>query len=156
MLRRQLLVGVVASVLAASSGGASAQEVLKLGLIHSMTGPFNTGGKAVVNGALLYLKQHGHVVAGRKIEVIVKDDAGAPDTARRLAQDLIVNEKVAVLGVGITPAALSIAPLVTEAKIPTVVMVAGASVTVQRSPFMVRTSFTLGQQSATIADWAIG
>jgi branched-chain amino acid transport system substrate-binding protein len=155
MLRRQLLVGVAVSALAASAGAASAQEVLKLGLIQSMTGQFSTGGKAVVNGALLYLKQHGDVVAGRRVEVIVKDDASVPDTAKRIAQDLIVNDKVAFLGVGVTPAALSIAPLVTEAKIPTVVMLSGASVTVERSPFMVRTSFTLGQQSATIADWAV-
>jgi branched-chain amino acid transport system substrate-binding protein len=155
MLKRQFLIGIAASALVASSGAAGAQEVLKIGLIQSMTGAFNTGGKAVVNGALLYLKQHGDLVAGRKIQVIVKDDASAPDTAKRIAQELIVHDKVAILGVGITPAALSIAPLVTEAKIPTIVMLAGASVTVERSPYMARTGFTLGQQSATIADWAM-
>ena len=155
MLKGRFLIGIAASALVASGGAATAQEVLKIGLIQSMTGAFNTGGKAVVNGALLYLKQHGDIVAGRKIQVIVKDDASAPDTAKRIAQDLIVNDKVAILGVGITPAALTIAPLVTEAKIPTVVMLAGASVTVERSPYMARTGFTLGQQSATIADWAV-
>jgi branched-chain amino acid transport system substrate-binding protein len=154
MLKRQLKIGVAVSVLAAYGSAAVAQEVLKLGLVQSMTGAFNADGKAVVNGALLYLMQHGNTVAGRKIQVIVKDDASVPDTAKRLAQELIVNEKVAILGVGITPAALSIAPLVTETKIPTVVMLSGASVTVERSPYMVRTSFTVGQQAATIADWA--
>jgi branched-chain amino acid transport system substrate-binding protein len=129
--------------------------VLKLGLIQSLTGAFNTTGKATVNGALLYLKQHGDTVAGRKIQIITKDDATAPDAAKRLAQDLIVNEKIAVMGVGITPSALTVAPLATEGKIPTVVLVSGASVTVERSPYMVRTSFTLGQSSATIADWAV-
>jgi branched-chain amino acid transport system substrate-binding protein len=136
-------------------GPANAQEVLKLGLIQSLTGAFNTTGKAAVNGALLYLKQHGDTVAGRKIQIITKDDATAPDAAKRLAQDLIVNEKIAVMGVGITPSALTVAPLATEGKIPTVVLVSGASVTVERSPYMVRTSFTLGQSSATIADWAV-
>jgi branched-chain amino acid transport system substrate-binding protein len=134
---------------------ANAQEVLKLGLIQSLTGAFNTTGKAAVNGALLYLKQHGDTVAGRKIQIITKDDATAPDAAKRLAQDLIVNEKIAVMGVGITPSALTVAPLATEGKIPTVVLVSGASVTVERSPYMVRTSFTLAQSSATIADWAV-
>jgi branched-chain amino acid transport system substrate-binding protein len=148
---------VVASLvaLAASVGAAAAQEVLKLGLIQSMTGAFNTTGKAAVNGALLYLKQHGDTVAGRKVQLVIKDDATAPDAAKRLAQELIVNEKVAILGAGITPSALSMAPLVTEGRIPTVVLVSGASVTVERSPYMVRTSFTLGQSSATIADWAV-
>src|SRR5258708_24373676 len=143
------------TALAPSASGTAAQEALKLGLIQSMTGAFNTTGKAAVNGALLYLKHHGHTVAGRKIQLVIKDDATAPDAAKRLAQELIVNEKIAILGAGITPSALTVAPLATEGKIPTVVLVSGASVTVERSPYMVRTSFTLGQSSATIADWAV-
>lgn len=78
---------------------------------------------------------------------------GSDCSKDRLTQELIVNDKVAVVGAGQTPSALSIAPLVTEAKIPTVVMLAGASIVVDRSPYMVRTSSTLGQSSATIADW---
>jgi branched-chain amino acid transport system substrate-binding protein len=140
---------------APSTGTAMAQQVLKLGFIQSMTGAFNTTGKAAVNGAELYLRQHGDTVAGRKIQIIVKDDATSPDAAKRLAQELIVNEKVAIIGSGITPSSLTIAPLVTEGKVPTVVLVSGASVTVERSPYMVRTSFTLAQSSATIADWAV-
>src|SRR5262249_15722740 len=133
--------------------GASAQEPLKIGLIQSLTGPFNTVGKAAVDGARLYVQQHGDVVAGRRIEVIVRDDATQPDRAKRIPQDLIVNERVAIIGAGITPSALTIAPLVSEANIATVVMVSGASITVERSPYMVRTSFTLGQSSAVMADW---
>jgi branched-chain amino acid transport system substrate-binding protein len=156
MPKRQFLIGVAVSALVASGGVAAAQEVLKLGLIEPMTGIFSTGGKAIVNGALLYLKQRGNMVAGRKIQVIVKDDMSAPDTAKRRAQELIVNDRVAILGAGVgTPSALSIAPVVTEAKIPTVVMLAGASVVVERSAYMARTSFTVGQSSATIADWAV-
>ena len=151
MLR--LIIGTTA--LAFSMGVAAAQEPLKIGLIQSMTGAFNTVGKAAVNGARLYVQQHGDVVAGRKIQLIVKDDATAPDQAKRLAQELIVNDKVAIIGAGITPSALTIAPLATEAKIPTVVMVSGASVTVDRSPYMTRTSFTLGQSSSVMADWAV-
>ena len=154
MSKRQFLVGVAVSALVASGGAAASQELLKLGLVQSMTGAFNTGGKAIVNGALLYLKQHGEVVAGRKIEVSVKDDASAPDTAKRLAQELIVNDKVAILGAGITPAALSVAPLVTDAKIPTVVMLSGASITVGRSPYMVRTSFTVWAVNEVLGAWA--
>jgi len=100
MLRTMIGAAVVVAslaALAASAGAAAAQEVLKLGLIQSITGAFNTSGKATVNGALLYLRQHGETVAGRKIQVIIKDDASAPDTAKRLAQELIVNDKVAIL-----------------------------------------------------------
>jgi branched-chain amino acid transport system substrate-binding protein len=156
--RRRLLGGACATTMlpaAPSIVRAQEQGVVKIGLIQSMTGPLNTIGKAVVDGARLYMQQHGDAVAGRKIQLIVKDDATSPDTAKRLAQEMIVNQKVAIIGVGITPSALTIAPLVTEAKIPTLVMVSGASITVDRSPYMVRTSFTVGQSASVVADWAV-
>ena len=78
-----------------------------------------------------------------------------PDNAKRIAQELIVNDKVSFLGAGLTPSAMSMAPIATEGKVPTVVMVSGTSVVTDRSPYYVRTSFTLGQQSGIIADWAI-
>src|SRR5262249_43142554 len=158
MLQRSKWQGSIAIAglaLALSISAAAAQEPLKIGLIQSMTGAFNTVGKAAVNGARLYIQQHGDTVAGRKIQLIVKDDATSPEAAKRLAQELIVNDKVAIIGAGITPSALTIGPLVTEAKSPTVVRVSAASITVDRSPYMVRTSLTLGQSSAVIADWAI-
>ena len=134
--------------------GAAAQEPLKIGLIQSLTGSFSMVGKATVSGAQLYVQQHGDVVAGRKIELVVSD-ATAPDWAKRIAQEMIVNDGVAIICAGITSSALAIPPLVTEAKIATVVMVSGASITIERSPYMVRTSFTLGQSSAAMADWVV-
>jgi branched-chain amino acid transport system substrate-binding protein len=116
--RRRLLGGAGATTMlltAPSIVRAQEQGVVKIGLIQSMTGPFSTIGKAVVDGARLYMQQHGDAVAGRKIQLIVKDDATSPEIAKRLAQEMIVNDKVAIIGVGITPSALTIAPLVTEA-----------------------------------------
>jgi branched-chain amino acid transport system substrate-binding protein len=156
--RRRLLGGACATavlLIAPSIAAAQEHSVVKIGLIQSMTGPLNTIGKAVVGGARLYMQQHGDTAAGRKIQLIVKDDATSPEVAKRLAQDMIVNDKVAILGVGITPSALAIAPLVTEAKIPTIVMVSAASIAVDRSPYMVRTSFTVGQSALVVADWAV-
>jgi branched-chain amino acid transport system substrate-binding protein len=156
MSRKQIRVAILAGLFAVfAAGGAHAEDIVKIGLVQSMTGPFNTVGKAAVNGARLYIQQHGDTVAGKKIELIVKDDGSVPDVGKRLAQDLIVTDKIAILGGGITPSALTIAPLATEAKIPMVVMVSGASITTERSPYIVRTSFTLGQSSSIIADWAV-
>ena len=156
MLRKRILIAASACAIAALSiGTAGAQETVKIGLVQSMTGAFNTVGKAAVNGARLYMQQHGDTVAGKKIELIVKDDGSVPDVGKRLAQELIVNDKIAILGAGITPSSLTVAPLATEAKIPMVVMVSGASITTERSPYIVRTSFTLGQSSAIMADWAV-
>src|ERR1700759_597467 len=102
------------------------------------------------------MQQHGNTVAGRKIEVILKDDAAVPDNTKRLAQELIVNDKVNfIAGFGVTPAALAAAPLATQAKVPEIVMAAGTSIITERSPYIVRTTFTLAQSSVIIADWAL-
>jgi branched-chain amino acid transport system substrate-binding protein len=143
------------AVLSVAAPGALAQEVLKIGISLPMTGVgFNAVGRQVSAAIRLYMQQHGDQVAGKKIEVLIRDDAGVADMARRLVQEMIVNDKVAIVGADITPAALAIAPLVTQARIATLVMVSGASVTVDRSPYMVRTSFTLGQSSAVLGEWA--
>jgi len=102
------------------------------------------------------MQQHGDTVAGKKIEVILKDDATLPDNTKRLAQELIVNDKVNVIaGFGITPSAFAAAPLATQAKVPEVVMAAGTSIITERSPYIVSTSFTLAQSCTIIADWAV-
>jgi branched-chain amino acid transport system substrate-binding protein len=150
----QRLFGAATLTMAALTGATAAEKPIKIGLIQSMTGALNTVGKAVVNGARLYVRQQGDTVAGRKIQLIIRDDASLPDVAKHMAQELIVNDKVAIIGAGSTPSALTIAPLVTQAKIPTLLMVSGASITVERSPYMVRTGYTLGQSSAVIGDWA--
>ncbi len=134
---------------------AQAQDTVKIGLIVPMTGGQSSTGKQIDNAVKLYMQQHGDTVAGKKIEVILKDDATLPDNTKRLAQELIVNDKVNVIaGFGITPSALAAAPLATQAKVPEVVMAAGTSIITERSPYIVRTSFTLGQSSIIIGDWA--
>jgi branched-chain amino acid transport system substrate-binding protein len=155
MIRRRTTIALAAAVAIFAVGETRAQETVKIGLVQSMTGPFNTVGKAAVNGARLYMQEHGDSVAGKKIELIVKDDGSVPDVGKRLAQDLIVTDKISILGGGITPSSLTVAPLATEAKIPMVVMVSGASITTEKSPYIVRTSFTLGQSSSIIADWVV-
>jgi len=156
MLRFSFLARLaVAGLIVLGAGAAAAQEVVKIGISIPLTGAgFAAVGRQVVAGARLYVAQHGSMVAGKRIELIVRDDGGVADTARRIVQEMIVNDKVHIIGGGITPTALAIGQLVTQAKIATVVMVSGASVTVDRSPYMVRTSFTLGQSSAVIGEWA--
>jgi branched-chain amino acid transport system substrate-binding protein len=156
MSRQHFLAGCCAvAAVALGAGSAGAQETLKIGIVVPMTGALSAGGREISTAAKLYMAQHGDMVAGKKIELIIRDDASGPDNAKRLAQELIVNDHVAFLGAGITPSAMAMAPIATEAKIPTVVMISGTSVVTERSPYYVRTSFTLGQQSGIIADWAI-
>src|SRR5215218_5907768 len=138
-------------VIAAAITRARAQETIKIGLILPMTGGQASTGKQIDNAVKLYIQQKGESVAGKKIEIILRDDAAVPDNTKRLAQELIINEKVNfIAGFGVTPAALAAAPLATQAKVPEIVMAAGTSIITERSPYIVRTSFTLAQSSTII------
>jgi branched-chain amino acid transport system substrate-binding protein len=150
-----LWTGVIALTLSISATVASAQGALKIGLLLPMTGPFTSTGRQVEAGAKLYMQQNGDTVAGKKIELILKDDGGVADSTKRLAQELIVRDKVSVLaGFGLTPLALATAPLATQAKVPMVVMAAATSSITEKSPFIVRTSFTAAQVIVPLAEWA--
>jgi branched-chain amino acid transport system substrate-binding protein len=150
----RLAISALAGLGVLSAGEVAAQDVVKVGMVMPLTGVLGPVGKQAVAGARLYLAQHGDVVAGRKIELIVRDDASVPDNSKRIVQELIVSDKVAILGGGLTPSVLAIAPLVNESKTATVVMVSGTSVVTERSPYFVRTSWTHAQQASVLANWA--
>ncbi len=152
--KKNLAALAMACGLAASAGAA---EPLKVGMVLPMTGPFAAYGKQIEHGVRLYLKQHGDMLGGRKVELVVKDDAPgtAGDVSKRLAQELVVQDKVDILaGFGLTPSAFAVAPLASEAKKPMVVMNAATSAVTTKSPYLVRTSMTLPQITAPIAGWA--
>ena len=156
---RKVSLNLLASLLVASLGcvvtnPVAAQNSVKIGLVMPMTGVLGQVGKQAVAGARLYIEQHGDTVAGRKIELIVRDDASIPDNAKRIAQELITTGNVAILGGGMTPSVLGMAPLATASKTPTVVMVSGTSVVTERSPYFVRTRWTHAQQASVLANWA--
>ena len=146
-------------VIGLGARGAAAQDsnnnTVKIGVVVPMTGTSGAVGREISDAMHLYIAQHGDTVAGKKVELIIKDDQSVPDNAKRLAQELIVNDHVNFLGAGLTPSAMAMAPIATQAKVPTVVVVSGTSIVTEKSPYYVRTSFTLGQQSSIIADWAI-
>ena len=156
MHKRHWLQLAALSALALAAAQAGAQDnKFKIGLILPMTGQSASTGRQIEAAARLYMAQNGDTVAGRKIELIVKDDTGLPDVTKRLAQELVVNEKVGVLaGFGLTPLALATAPIATQSKTPELVMAAATSSITEASPFIVRTSFTLPQVTVSMADWA--
>jgi branched-chain amino acid transport system substrate-binding protein len=156
MHKRTFLHTAVAAAALAASGIAFAQQApFKIGLILPMTGQQATTGRQIEAAAKLWMAQNGDTVAGRKVQLIVKDDTSLPDVTRRVAQELVVNEKVDVLaGFGITPSALAVGPIATQSKTPEVVMAAATSAITEASPYIVRTSFTLPQVSVVMGDWA--
>jgi branched-chain amino acid transport system substrate-binding protein len=146
--------GVAAAALA-TPAHAQPSAPFKIGFILPMTGQSASTGKQIEAAVKLWQAQNGTTVAGRKVEVIVKDDGTVPDATRRIAQELVVNDKVDVLaGFGITPSALATAPIATQSKTPMVVTAAATSAITTTSPYIIRTSFTLPQVTVPIADWA--
>jgi branched-chain amino acid transport system substrate-binding protein len=156
MLTRRILLAI-AGVALGSLGAvpAGAQDTVKVGLILPMTGPFASTGRQVSAGAKTFMEMKGNTVAGKKIELIIRDDAGVADQTRRIAQELVVNDGVKILaGGGLTPLAMAVAPVATQAKVPMVVTSAGTASITKASPFITRTSGTLPQYSLPVGTWA--
>ena len=145
---------LAAAVLAAAS--AQAQQTLKIGVVMSYSGQFADPGAQIDNGIKLYMKQNGDTVAGRKLEIIRKDSGGvAPDVAKRLSQEVIVRDGANILaGYDLTPNALAAADVSAQAKTFMVNMNAATSVITTKSPYMVRTSFTVWQLNESLGAWA--
>jgi branched-chain amino acid transport system substrate-binding protein len=134
---------------------AHAQSAVKIGLVMAYTGQFTDAATQMDNGIKLYMKQNGDTVGGKKIEIIRKDTAGAPDAAKRLAQELIVNDNIDILaGFVITPEALAVADLSAQTKKFMVVMNAATSIVTTKSPYIVRSSLTLPQNCEVLGTWA--
>ena len=154
---RKALVGfatIAAAVLAVTS--AHAQQAIKIGVILAYSGQFADPSAQMDNGIKLYMKQHGDTVAGKKIELIRRDTGGiAPDIAKRLAQELIVRDNVDMLvGFALTPNALAAGDVSAQAKKFMVNMNAATAIITTKSPYMVRTSFTVPQLNQTLGSWA--
>lgn len=155
MKKRILLKVMVTALTALTIGHVAAEDKFKIGLILPMTGPFASTGKQIEAAARLYMSENGDMVAGKKVELIVKDDTSAPDVTKRIAQELVVNDQINVLaGFGLTPLALATAPIATQSKTPMVVMAAATSSITDASPYVIRSGFTLPQAAVGIAEWA--
>jgi branched-chain amino acid transport system substrate-binding protein len=137
-------------------GTALAADTIKVGIIAEMTGAFADFGQQMTTGAKAYIKEHGDTVAGKKIELIIKDVGGpSPEVSKRLAQELVVKDNVDfIAGFGLTPNAMAVAPIATEAKKPTIIMNAATSIITTKSPYMTRVSMTLPQVTSPLGDWA--
>ncbi|MDB5959887.1 MAG: transporter substrate-binding protein [Massilia sp.] len=136
---------------------AEAQNTIKVGLVAPFSGPFADYGKQMEGGIKAYVALHGSTVAGKKVEILIRDTTGpAPEVAKRLAQELITRDKVDFLaGFGLTPEALAVAPLAEQAKKPMIIMNAASSIITAKSNYIARVSMTLAQSSTPMAIWAL-
>ena len=155
-MKRMVFVGAGLLAAALLSGAASAEDTIKIGILSSYSGPFADTGIQIDNGIKLWMKQHGDTVAGKKIEIIRKDVGGPnPPVAKRLAQELVTRDNVDILaGFELTPNALAVADVSAEAKKLMVVMNAATAIVINKSPYIVRTSFVVPQLNETLGAWA--
>jgi branched-chain amino acid transport system substrate-binding protein len=134
---------------------AQAADTVKIGLVLPMTGPFASTGRQVEAGVKAYMALNGDTVAGKKVEVVLRDDAGTADQTRRIAQELVVKDGASMLmGFGLTPLALSVAPVLSQAKVPAIITSATTSIITQKSEYFVRTSMAGPQSAVPVATWA--
>jgi branched-chain amino acid transport system substrate-binding protein len=143
------------AILPFASAPVLAQDTIKIGVIAALTGPFVQIGRPFEDGIKTYMKLHGDTVAGKKIQIIYRDDGGSNvELSKRAAQELIAREKVNFLvGFSLTPSALAVAPVATQAKVPMIVMNAVTTGITARSPYMLRTSMTMQQLTEPFGTW---
>lgn len=153
--RRPLLGAMTAFALLAGSAASFAQDAVKVGVIAPLTGNFQSNGRQIQAAIKAFVAQHGDTAGGKKVEIVVKDDASVSDNALRIGQELVTQEGVEILtGFGNTPTALSAAQLSKRGKIPQVVMSAATSSLIDASPYMFRTFQTIPQVASVIGEWA--
>lgn len=156
-LKKNVLITMLAGASIMTATLAQAQDTIKVGLIAPFSGPFADYGKQMEGGIKAFIAQNGDTVAGKKIQLIIKDTTGpAPEIAKRLAQELVVRDKVDFLaGFGLTPEAMAVAPIAEQAKKPMIIMNAATSVITTKSNYIARFSMTLPQISAPMGTWAL-
>ena len=155
-MRFKTLFRIACAALAAVAGLAAAQTI-KVGIISTYSGPTAAQGDQLDKGFKLYLKLNADKLPpGVKVEPVFRDDTGAnPESAKRLAQELMLRDKVQFLtGVVWTPNAAAIAPMTAEAKVPFISANAAGVNIPYSSPYFARVSFTLWQSSYPLGKWA--
>ena len=78
-------------VSASHHGAAPARRPARseIGLLAPLTGVVASGGKEMVEGVQFYLDQVKGEIGGRKVELVIEDDASNPDTALQKARRLV-------------------------------------------------------------------
>lgn len=157
MVKKFLRLAVSAALVGTLATGAWAQETIKVGLLMSYSGIALAGGVSADNIVKQFQSRYGNEPGGKKIEIVRRDTTGPnPEVARRMAQELIVREKVQIiLGPDFTPNVLTIAPLINEAKVPAIIHGAATQGIVgEKSPYYLRSFFAIPQVVRPMAEWA--
>lgn len=155
-MRAWCFVAALALSLASASSASAQQAPIRIGIIYSYTGAPPLVGKIFDAGIDLFVKQHGDTIAGRKVEIVKRDDTGlAPDVAKRVATELIVQDHVdAIVGMLLTPNTIAVESVSAAAKKPLLIVNSASSHILERDPYAVRLGYTMPQLTTPLAQWA--
>jgi branched-chain amino acid transport system substrate-binding protein len=150
------LIGTAIAGIVVAWANAAAAETVKVGLIIPFSGSYAQWGAETKGGVEVYQQLHGKTVNGNTIEIVMRDEGGIdPARSKQLATELILRDHVQFLtGFTFSPDALAVADVITQAKMPTIITNAATGFIVRKSPYYVRVSFTLQQESAPLGTWA--
>ncbi len=157
-MRRQMFKRLLmAALFAAAAPQVLAQETIRIGIINHDTGPFATPGREIRAGIEVFREMHGDTAGGRKVEIVFRDMAGPnPATSRRLAEELIVRDKVSILGgFYLTSDASATAAVLNQSNTPAVLFVAASPTLLAQSPMFVRAGQNIGQSAVAAAQFAL-
>ncbi len=154
--RGAVVAGFLLPILAGITSSRADSKVVKIGMLVGLSGPGAEIGESIVRGAELYVDLHKQTLpAGTTVELVKRDDGSNPDRTKRLAQELVIRDKVQLLaGVTLSPQALTLAPVSTEAKVPTLILNATTGSLTRASPYFVRFSYANWQMAYTVGAWA--
>ncbi len=164
MDRRQFLQSTALGLAAAGTGlqpmRAMAQgEPIRVGLMAPLTGVIASGGKEMVEGTQFWFEKINYQIAGRKVELIIEDDASNPDTALQKARRLVEQNNVHFLtGNLLANTGLAVANYVKGTGTPYFIPIIAADELTQRGriPNVIRTAGYSGSAfPRPLADWAL-
>lgn len=138
-------------------GPAAAELVIKFGIVGPFSGASALNGVQWKQGIDAWLSLNGDTINGRKIEIVYRDTAsGNPAVAKQLSQELLVQDKVDVLGgYALSPEAAGVAPLVNETKTPTLLFHVASPVLTTLSPYFIRVGQNIAQNASGAAKYAL-
>jgi branched-chain amino acid transport system substrate-binding protein len=147
--------GLSASALGVPATARAQAEPIRLGLLTVKTGPLASGGLDMERGLVQFLRDRGNSMAGRKVDLIVADTAGAPATARTKLQELVEKDKVHVI-IGPLAAfeALALDDYIRSQQVPTLSVAAAEDLTQRKpNPWFVRPTSTSSNCAHPMADY---
>jgi branched-chain amino acid transport system substrate-binding protein len=115
----------------------SGAGVIKIGVILTKTGPSAWLGESEEKAIRLYVDQLNSIggINGRIIELIVVDDEGKPEVASRVAERLVRDGVVAIIGPSLTPTSLAVEQIIARERVPMISMSGGYQPRGDRSPW---------------------